>query len=147
MLRITEPRTENDYKQYFHLRWKILRAPWNQAEGSEIDDIEHLCFHLMIVDDSTEKVTAVARLQFNTDTEAQIRYMAVEKNHERKGLGRKLVTAMEKHASDNGFQSIVLDAREPAVGFYEKLGYTDEGKSYLLFDVIQHYRMLKQLNQ
>jgi ribosomal protein S18 acetylase RimI-like enzyme len=39
----------------------------------------------------------------------------------------------------------VLDAREPAVGFYEKLGYEVTGESYLLFNSIQHFRLQKTL--
>ena len=40
---------------------------------------------------------------------------------------------------------MVLDAREPATGFYEKLGYRITEKTYLLFNEIQHYRMIKNL--
>ncbi|NOQ90308.1 MAG: GNAT family N-acetyltransferase [Gammaproteobacteria bacterium] len=141
---ISQPDSKKEYEQYYHLRWKILRAPWNQAEGSEIDDIENQCFHLMAVDDKN-KVIAVARLQFNSDTEAQIRYMAVTKEHERKGIGREMLNHMENHAAKTGHGTIILDAREHAVGFYEKLGYKVSGKSYLLFDEIQHYSMVTYL--
>ena len=149
---IKQPETEAEFKHYYHLRWKLLRAPWKQAEGSEVDALEHQCFHLMAVksDQATDsnannEVIAVARLQFNSETQAQIRYMAVEKRHERQGIGRQLMTAMENHARDNGRQQIVLDAREHATPFYKKLGYQIIKKSYLLFDEIQHYRMLKDL--
>jgi len=54
----------------------LLRAPWNQPEGSEVDDIEDQSFHLMAVDDNNE-VIAVARLQFNSPTEEPLRYLAV----------------------------------------------------------------------
>ena len=90
---ISQPDTEKEYKQYYHLRWQLLRAPWNQAEGSEVDDIEDQCFHVMAVDE-LNNVIAVARLQFNSNTEAQIRYMAVAREHERKGIGRELFNVM-----------------------------------------------------
>ena len=141
-IKIKQPKTEDDFKSYYQLRWKLLRAPWNQPKGSEVDDIEDRCFHLMAVDDNNE-VIAIARLQFNSDNEAQIRYMAVTKAYERQGIGRELINAMETYAGESGRRKIVLDAREPAVGFYQKLGYTIVKKSYLLFDEIQHYRMMK----
>ena len=53
--------------------------------------------------------------------------------------------ALEREAADKGVKTVVLDAREPAVGFYEKLGYRVEAKSYVLFGEIQHYRMIKHL--
>jgi predicted GNAT family N-acyltransferase len=143
-LKIIQPKTENDFKSYYQLRWDLLRAPWNQLKGSETDDIEDQCFHLMAVDDDSE-VIAVARLQFNSETEAQIRYMAVIESYQRQGIGRRLIETMEKHASASACKKIVLDAREPAVGFYQRLGYSISEKSYLLFEQIQHFRMSKAL--
>ena len=141
---IKQPKTEDDFKSYYQLRWKLLRAPWSQPEGSEVDDIEDQCFHLMAVDDNNE-VIAVARLHFNSTTEAQIRYMAVAEAYERQGIGRELINTMETYAGESARRKIVLDAREPAVGFYQKLDYTVVEKSYLLFDEIQHYRMMKTI--
>lgn len=143
-LKIIQPKTENEFKSYYQLRWDLLRAPWNQPEGSEIDDIEDQCFHLMAVDDDSEAI-AVARLQFNSETEAQIRYMAVSESYQRQGIGRRLIETMEKHATASACKKIVLDAREPAVGFYQRLGYSIDEKSYLLFEQIQHFRMSKAL--
>ena len=82
-------------------------------------------------------------MQFNAETEVQIRYIAVAIEHERKGIGKKIIDALENEAKEKNITSIILDAREPAVGFYEKLGYEKKEKTYLLFDSIQHYRMEK----
>ena len=142
--KIKEPASKEEFKRYYHLRWKLLRAPWNQAEGSEVDDIEDQCFHIMAVDDKNE-VIGIARLQFNSTTEVQIRYKAVTESYERQGIGRELIKAVERRAKESSHEYIVLDAREPAVGFYQKLGYAVIEKSYLLFDEIQHYRMTKNL--
>jgi len=142
---ISQPDTEKEYEQYYHLRWQLLRAPWNQAEGSEVDDMEDQCFHVMAVDE-INNVIGVARLQFNSDSEAQIRYMAVAREHERKGIGGELVNAMELHALSSSCKKIVLHARKPAIGFYQKLGYQVIEKSYLLFNEIQHFKMIKELD-
>ena len=94
---IKQPETTEEFRQYYHLRWKLLRAPWNQAKDSEVDAIEDQCFHLMAVSDN-DKPVGVARLQFNTDREAQIRYMAVLTEYERQGIGRQLVETLEAQA-------------------------------------------------
>jgi ribosomal protein S18 acetylase RimI-like enzyme len=143
---VRQPENEEEFKRYYRFRWQLLRAPWNQPEGSEIDELEDQSFHVMAVNDSDETI-GVARLQFNSDTEAQIRYMAVARACERQGIGRELVSAMEKHARDSGINIILLDAREAAVGFYKKLGYEVINKSYLLFNEIQHFRMVKILSR
>ncbi len=54
----------------------------------------------MAVDDKN-KVIAVARLQYNSDTEAQIRYMAVAREYERQGIGHELVKTLEQHAQNS----------------------------------------------
>ncbi len=71
--------------------------------------------------------------------------MAVAKNSEGLGIGRELINALEQHAILSNRNKITLDARVPAVGFYQKFGYEIAEKSYLLFDLIQHYRMIKRL--
>jgi len=140
---LKQPKTPEEFKQYFNLRWRILRAPWGEPQGSEIDGIEQQCFHIMVIDNS--KAVGAGRLQYNSGDEAQIRYMAVDKEYEGNGIGRMIANALEQEAANNHIRTVVLDAREPAVGFYQRLGYTTEKKSYLLFNEIQHYRMSKTL--
>lgn len=151
-IKITQPKTADEFKRYYHLRWRLLRAPWGQPEGSEIDTIEDQCFHVMAITGNVAAsiadnnvIIGVGRLQYNSADEAQIRYMAVAPGFERHGIGRQLVEAMEMQAKAMGHKTIVLDAREPAVDFYRKLGFTVTEKSYLLFDAIQHYRMTKEI--
>lgn len=140
---IKQPQSPEEFEQYYDLRWRILRAPWGEPEGSEADGIEDQCFHIMVTND--ESVLGVGRLQYNADDEAQIRYMAVAKDYERNGIGRRIVNALEQEAISKNISTVILDAREPAVGFYQKLGYSIEKKSYVLFDEIQHYRMKRIL--
>ncbi len=141
---IKQPESEAEFKRYYHLRWQLLRAPWQQPEGSESDDIEDRCFHIMVIDDADE-IIGIARLQFNSINEAQIRYMAVSPSYERQGIGRALIHALEQRAKKSSHKKIILDAREPAVDFYKKQCYQIIEKSYLLFDEIQHFRMSKTL--
>lgn len=143
---IKQPQTREQFRHYYHLRWQLLRAPWNQVEGSEIDAIEDCCFHVMAIDEHNI-IIGVARLQFNSNSEAQIRYMAVDKMHRNQGIGRELVKTMEKQAVNTAHKNIILHARESAVTFYIKLGYSVTTKSYLLFDEIQHYRMQKKIGE
>lgn len=137
--------TPDELEQYYGLRWCILRAPWKQPRGSEKDDIEDSCVHIMAREN--DAVIGVGRLQFNPGSEAQIRYMAVSPEHERRGVGKRIIHALEQEAIEKGAGYIFLHARERAVGFYERLGYRVTGKSYLLFDEIQHYTMRKDITR
>lgn len=141
---VVEPSSETEFEKYFSLRFQVLRKPWNQPEGSERDEKENSSLHAVIFDDLKNAI-AVGRLQFNDDHIAQIRFMAVKDEHRGKGLGTKVLNYLEEKAIQNQRKIIILQARENAVNFYLKNGYTVKEKSFLLFGDVQHYLMEKKL--
>jgi hypothetical protein len=84
-LQIYEPKTQADFERYYDLRWRILRAPWNQPRGSEKDDLEDRSIHVMVCEG--EAPIGIGRAHFNLPDEAQVRYMAVEDGQQGKGVG------------------------------------------------------------
>jgi GNAT superfamily N-acetyltransferase len=143
-MEIVEPATPEDYRQYYELRWKLLCAPWNQPRGVERDPSDANSTHLMAVDDR-HAVLGVGRLHFNSPGEAQIRYMAVAATCQRRGIGAMLLESLEDRARELGALQIVLNARETALGFYLKHGYSPAGPGHILFDSIAHVKMKKAL--
>jgi predicted GNAT family N-acyltransferase len=143
-LDIREPQSTEEFRQYYELRWKILRAPWKQPRGSERDERDTDSIHLMLVD-ANHKVTGVGRLHFNSIREAQIRFMAIDTVLQRRGLGSRLLAALEARARKLGAMRIVLDARESALRFYRKQGYRAVGPGHVLFNSIAHVKMEKEL--
>jgi ribosomal protein S18 acetylase RimI-like enzyme len=141
---IIEPVSTDDLRQYYELRWKILRAPWGQPRGSERDPLDADSTHLMIVDPNHVAV-GVGRLHFNSIREAQIRYMAIDVSAQRRGLGSRLISALETRARELGGAVVVLDAREVALRFYLKHGYKTAGPGHMLFKRIAHVKMFKEL--
>ena len=141
---VTSPQSEQDYSNYYQLRWEILRKPWGQPKGSEVTAEEDSCIHAMVLADSGE-VIGVARLQFNSPQTAQVRFVAVATEAQGKGVGKQLMAYLENVAKEKGATEVVLDARENAVPFYKSIHYHITEKSYLLFGEIQHYRMVKKL--
>jgi len=144
-MEIIEPKTYDELKKYYDLRYEVLRKPWSQPKGSERDDKEETSFHRMIIDEQNGNAVAVGRLQLNSIEEAQIRYMAVSDAYQGRGYGSKIVTILDNIAREKGSQKIILQSRENAVKFYEKNGYKIIEKSHLLFDEIQHWLMEKEL--
>lgn len=143
-MKVILPKTKEDFEKYYDLRWRILRKPWGQPRGSEKDELDNTSYHVMVAEKEHNPI-GVARLQFNNDNEAQIRYMAVDERHQRRGVGSLILQTLEKFAREKHTSYIILHAREPAVPFYQKHGYHIAGKSYLLFDSIQHFLMKKIL--
>ncbi len=144
-MKIISPETDDELKQYYNLRWRLLRKPWGQPEGSEkneTDNKDH-CHHIAAIE--KHKIIAVARLEFSEKQFAQLRYMAVDDLYQNQGIGGEIIKYAEQYARQKNAQQLFLNARENAVPFYQKSGYKIIEKSYLLFDTIQHYKMIKYL--
>ena len=141
-MKILEPKTEEEFEEYYELRWQVLRKPWGKPRGSERDDIEDKSIHIMVKNDN---ILGVGRLHFNSNKEAQIRYMAVSAAHRKQGIGTMILKKLEEMARKKGAKYVVLNAREHAIGFYKKNGYRIVEKSYILFGSIQHFKMMKEL--
>jgi predicted GNAT family N-acyltransferase len=138
------PQTSAEWEQYFDLRWRVLRAPWQQPRGSEKDDREADSQHLMIPGPNFRPF-AIGRLHFNSPDEAQVRFMAVEPEAQGRGLGGVILKELERRARLAGAKAIVLNARENARRFYSKYGFVVVGPAPTMFDAVRHVRMRKEL--
>jgi predicted GNAT family N-acyltransferase len=74
--------------------------------------------------------------------DAKIRQMAVAPHCQGQGHGRRMLEELEKRLAARGFSRLVLHARSPMRGFYEKLGYAVVGDEFLEVS-IPHVRMEK----
>jgi len=144
MMIFKSPQSQEEFKQYYQLRYQVLRKPWEQPLGSEKAEDDESATHGMICNEQG-LVIAVCRLHLNTPMEAQIRFMGVAEDYRGKGIGLMLLTEMEKMAVAQQARYIRLHARENAVPFYLKANYTIEKESYVLFNVIPHFEMIKTL--
>lgn len=140
------PETAQEWEQYYQLRFMVLREPWGQLKGSEVLQDEDQADHVMVIDSETNQIVGVARMQINTPTQGQVRCVAVAPQIQGRGVGKLLMSYLEKLAQQKGIQEIILDARENAVKFYLSIGYEIFDDSYLLFGQIQHWKMRKQLS-
>jgi predicted GNAT family N-acyltransferase len=140
---VEQPIIQKDFEAYYHLRYQVLRKPWDQPTGSELDETDDTSIHAFIK--VNEDAVACARLHFVDTDIAQIRYMAVHPDFQGQGLGKLVITYLEDISRQNNRLKIILHARENAVKFYESCGYTTKEKSYLLWDKIQHFLMQKHL--
>lgn len=146
MIHCRAPQNDAEFIQYYQLRWQVLRAPWQQPQGSEKDELELSAVHRMIIDEQGN-VLAVGRLHIDQNWCGHIRYMATASDAQGNGYGKAVIDALEAEASQRGVKKICLNARELAVAFYEKLGYQVTGSAHVLYDEIQHFSMEKSLGE
>jgi len=140
---IKSPTSQEEWENYYRLRFKILREPWNQPLGSEVLADESEALHAMVIEN--DQVIGVARMHQSGEHQVQVRCVAVSTEAQGKGVGKAIMLHLEEKAKEMAMQEIVLEARDNAVPFYKALGYEIEKESYLLFGEIQHYRMKKDI--
>ncbi len=141
-IEIRKPETKQEFEEYFNLRWQILRQPWNQPKGSEQDEMDKNSTHFIATID--DNVVGCGRGHFNSDTQAQIRYMAVDKSFQGQEIGLRILKALETELTKNGAKEIILKARENAVSLYERNEYEIYRNGEILFGEIKHYWMRKR---
>lgn len=139
---LKSPSSYREWREYFLFRYKILRKPIGLHRSTIRDNLEKISYHVMAT--TKGKIIGVGRLHFVNTKESQIRYMAVDKNFRKKGVGNAIVHNLEIHSLNNYRNKIILNARENAVIFYSKLGYINLGKIDVGID-IKHFQMKKNL--
>lgn len=142
-MEIRTPDTESEWSDYYDLRYRILRQPLGKERGSERNEGDTEGIHFALFENG--KIEAIARLDSVNSTTCQVRFVAVEQQLQGKGYGKRIMQAVEEHGRQEGFELLILHARDYALPFYKKLGYTLIGPSYKLFDILQHFRMEKRL--
>jgi N-acetylglutamate synthase-like GNAT family acetyltransferase len=142
-IEIRSPKTEVEWKKYDDFRWEILRKPLKTPNVPLKDNLEDVSFHFIAIN-SDNIIKACGRVHLNSSDEAQIRYMAVDKDHRRMGLGSAIVKKLEAEAKILGATYVMLNARENAINFYKSLGY-DEIAPYNSNIDVPHTRMEKRL--
>lgn len=140
---LKSPSSYREWREYFLFRYKILRKPIGLHRNTTLDKLEKISYHVMATNNKG-KIIGVGRLHFVNIKESQIRYMAVDKNFRKKGVGNAIVHKLEIHSLNNYRNKIILNARENAVIFYSKLGYVNLGKIDVGID-IKHFQMKKNL--
>lgn len=136
---IRSPETQQEYFDYYSFRWQMLRKPWGNEKGSEQDELENNAFHRIALHDDI--IIACGRLHLVEATTAQIRYMAVSEDFQQQGIGKLILLSLEEIAKHHQANKIILNARESAVGFYEKQGYSILSETHTLFNTIKHFKM------
>ena len=137
------PDNKEEFDKYDFFRWKILRQPIGKSVESLKDEHENSRFHLIGLID--KKIVACGRLHLNSPDEAQIRYMAVDDYHRGKGIGKQVVEELESYAKLKKVDSIILNARDHAIRFYEKSGYEVVGPYKGSDTGIPHSKMIKKI--
>lgn len=131
-----------EYHKELALRQRVLRVPLGLDLFAEDLSAECDQWHYgWFIEDELAACSIALR---KSPTHAKIRQMAVDPAFQAQGLGRQLLTAIERDLQQRGIATLELAARLEALGFYEKLGYYAVGERFVEVG-IPHQEMRKTL--
>lgn len=135
------------YHATLELRERILRQPLGLTLSATDTAGEEDQLHLAVFSGEACIGCLVLRTATSPDDSPalQMRQVAVAENWRNRGIGRQLVETAETCARAAGVGHIVLHARETAIPFYLKLGYTPEEDAFLEVG-IPHRAMRKSIS-
>ncbi len=145
MISIKSPKTREEFKAYYELRYRVLRAPWGQPKDTEKDDYEPISQHFMAVDEETGKIVGVVKVLEKSSGTGWFSHLAVDPAFQRRGIGLKLIQAVETAAKENGFKVLGCMSRLNTTAYFEKRGFTIAGFPSHYFGTTQVVWMEKEL--
>ncbi|MBL1229455.1 GNAT family N-acetyltransferase [Enterococcus sp. BWB1-3] len=127
----------------FALRYEVFVKEQHISVQEEFDSLDTPDRKYFVLYDGKEAVGTV-RYEKAEDEIIQPDRLCVEENNRRKGIGTKLMNALEEKAVKDGCTTSTLSAEISVVPFYEKLGYTKQSGTFLE-DNILCVKMSKEL--
>ena len=117
-----------EYQQMVKLRMEILRKPLGLSFTKE--ELEKEKDDILIAAFDEDEILGCCILTRIDDRDIRLRQMAVQKNLQGKGIGESIISFAEIIACDKGYKILTMHARDTAIGFYEKFGFTVKGEQF-----------------
>jgi ribosomal protein S18 acetylase RimI-like enzyme len=117
------------YQEELELRFRVLREPLGQSRDTVQFPFEKDSLHLV----AREGAAVVGCVLFHPEAgeRGRLFQMAVEARLQGQGVGAALVRRLEQELRTRGIREVTLHARQTAVAFYERLGYSVEGDPFV----------------
>jgi N-acetylglutamate synthase-like GNAT family acetyltransferase len=131
-----------EYEEMIKLRNEVLRKPLGLSFTE--DEIQAEVNDILIASFDDEVILGCCLLTIQGNEVVRLRQMAVQKNQQGKGIGETIMQFTENLARDKGFKTLIMHARDTAIGFYEKFGYQIKGDGFVEVN-LQHHLMEKSL--
>lgn len=136
------PHGSSEWQVAVNLREQILRIPLGSYFTEE--ELAEEAHHHHIVGTMDGEIVATAVL-VPENTSLKMQRVAVLESLRNQNIGGQLLNFCEAFGKKNGFDTMYCHARNTAVNFYSKNGYSSEG-DYFDEDGIPHLKMKKRLS-
>ena len=145
MIIVKVPKTREDFKAYYDLRYRVLRKPWGQPKDTEKDDYEPISMHFMAVDEENGKIVGAIKMFEKEPGVGWISHLAVDQAYQKKGIGALLMQTVENKAREKGYQTVGCMSRLNTTAYFEKKGFQTAGLPTNYFGTTQVMWMEKEI--
>jgi GNAT superfamily N-acetyltransferase len=145
MIKIVSPKTREEFKAYYDLRYKVLREPWGLQKGTEKDDFEPISRHYMAVDDSTNQIVGVVKLMEKEPGGGGFLTWQAEK-YQNTGVGKQLLNYVEGEAKKEGYNILGCMSRLNSTDYFGRAGFQINGLPSHYIGTTQVVWMEKKIN-
>jgi len=133
---------KEDLQQALDIRRQVFVLGQGVPPDLEVDGEDRRCTHFLVFAGKT--AVGTGRLRGYREGVVKIERMAVLSPWRNQGIGRQLLDRMIAYAADTGYHTAVLHAQTPAVSFYARAGFEQEGEVFYEAD-LPHVQMSKPL--
>ena len=134
--------TEDERRGAFDLRIQVFVHEQGVPAEEELDSEDATATHAVALLDG--EVVGTGRMVPAEPRSARIGRMAVRNEWRRRGVGGRILRALEEAASSQGLREAVLYAQTYVKSFYASHGYVEAGEAFSEVG-IEHVEMRKRL--
>ena len=115
------------YNELVALRYKVLLEPLGLKFLDSHKEKERNYLHIGCIENLDDKLVGGLLLAPVDNKEIRMIQVAVDTIYQGEGVGIKMVAYAENKAKEAGYSTVVMHAMLNVIGFYEKIGYIQEG--------------------
>lgn len=143
-MRVKRILSENELTTAFNIRKSVFVEEQGvplEDEFDEFDKIDERCEHVLVY--HVEQPVGTGRVRW-VDGFGKLERICILESYRALGLGKVIISALEKIAKEKGINQVKLHGQTHAEGFYHKLGYETASQEFME-DGIPHVLMTKTL--
>lgn len=128
------------------IRKLVFETEQGIDNAKDFDGKDEASDHVIVYIDTQPIGTARVRYLDSEKKVAKIERVAVLKEYRKLGIGKLIMEFLHDQLEEKGVKKVTLDSQEYAKGFYENMGYIQEGEPFEEVG-IPHVKMTKKIEK
>ena len=120
--------TSQELKDAQEVRRQVFTEEQGIKREMDINGLDQNSDHIIAYANNVPIGTA--RIRYKNGIQAKLERIAVLKRYRGRGIGKRIIAASLELAKTKGALEVILDSQQSAAGFYEKLGFRQEGAPF-----------------